>query len=416
MQRWRTGLFVLAVCASAVLASCAPAQPVLIALSAMQERARPLTSSNGYAILHSFSSAGGVDPGSRLLYFNGAFYGTAKRQGGSPGVRSAGTVFKIDLEGHERVLHRFKDSVDGFRPMAGLTEYRGRLYGTTYFGAIAGCQGLGCGTIFSVLPSGSHFTTLYKFRGKRDGGEPNSDLTLVNGILYGTTQAWDDGSCVSVSGCGTVYAFDIATGHFKTLYDFKNRPDGNWPSGRLVSVNGTLYGTAMFGGEGLSNNIGYGGVFSVTPTGQERMVYRCHGDGDCSVPSGGLKIFHGTLYGTSTYAEGYYGSGVVFSVTPRGKERTVYSFTASADAMNPQAPLTLQNGVLYGTTIDGGRYELGTAFRVTPAGELQILHDFGGPDDGRKPAAAMTFVNDKLYGTLADGGDNNKGLLFSLDP
>lgn len=381
-----------------------------------QGRSQSLTSDAAYAILHSFSSAGGIDPASKLLYYDGAFYGTASQHGGYNVVNGYGTVFRIDPGGHEHVLHRFKNMAGGFWPMTGLTEYKGTLYGATYFGADGGCQGLGCGTIFSISPSGSHFKTLYEFTGKADGGEPNSDFTLLNGTLYGTTQAWDAGDCVSRSGCGTVYAFNIAAGTFKRLYAFRNEPDGNWPSGGLVALQGTLYGTAMFGGKGLTNNAGYGGVFSITPAGKERMIYRCRGNGDCSVPSGGLKILDAELYGTSFYDTEYDGNGVIFAVTPGGKEQTIYRFTAKSGGKNPQAPLTLRGGVLYGTTLNGGSYGVGTAFSVTPEGVLAVLHDFGGPSDGGHPVAAMIFSGGKLYGTLPDGGDKNKGLVFSLDP
>lgn len=401
-----------------VCGGCAAAQQSLNpqTFTGVRTDARRLTDSSGYAIVHSFSSAGGIEPASSLLYYKGSFYGTAMKHGGDNGMRTYGTIFSVDLTGHERVLHRFKNQATGYWPATGLTEAGGMLYGTTYYGASGFCQGLGCGTIFSIAPTGADFKTLYTFTGRRDGGEPNSTLTLLDGTLYGTTQAWSDGGCATTGDCGTVFAYDIASAKFKTLHAFKYKPDVNWPLGQLVTVDGKLYGTAQYGGLGESNNIGYGGIFSVTPAGKETVVYRCVGNGDCSVPAGGLTRIHDKLYGTSAYDDGYYGNGVVFAVGPGGKEQTLYTFPGGNGGMNPRAALTPANGVLYGTTRNGGTYGAGTAFSVTPAGAFQILHNFGGASDGGNPVAAMIYRSGELYGTLPDGGDKNKGLVFSLTP
>lgn len=431
MDRLNLSRGALSVCVAAtLLAGCGGSQPPTGAIPqtstmmAWQRQAwntqqfiHPLTSSSGYAVLHSFHRVGGIEPESRLLYYKGSFYGTTPKDGGHDNVHGYGTIYRVNRHGHEQVLYRFENKADGCCPMAGLTEVGGTLYGTTYFGGDSGCQGLGCGTIFSIAPSGANFKTLHLFTGRAGGGEPNSDLTLLNGTLYGTTESWSDGSCSpSYGSCGTVFAFDPSSGGFKSLYAFQFKPDVDWPSGGLVAVDGTLYGTGSYGGDGESNNIGYGGVFSVTPAGKERIVYRCQGDYDCSVPSGGVKVLHGKLYGTSHYGYQYSGSGVVFKVTTDGKEQTIYRFTGSADGANPSAPLTVHGGTLYGTAKNGGSRGHGTVFSVTPAGDLRVLHSFDGPRDDGYPIAAMTYLDGKLYGTLPKGGLKNKGQVFSLTP
>lgn len=45
------------------------------------------------------------------------------------------------------VLHNFDGGEGGARPRAGLTEYKGALYGTTIFGGTKGF-----GTVFEVTP------------------------------------------------------------------------------------------------------------------------------------------------------------------------------------------------------------------------------------------------------------------------
>lgn len=69
---------------------------------------------------------------------------------------------------------------------------------------------------------------------------------------------------------------------YKSLYSFQGLVtgpiDGSSPSAKLIVFNGTLYGTTASGGTvcGLSNS-GCGAVFSITPSGSERVLYRFKG-------------------------------------------------------------------------------------------------------------------------------------------
>jgi hypothetical protein len=92
-----------------------------------------------------------------------------------------GTIYKVGLDGKERVLHRFAGGSDGSHPIGGLTELGGTLYRTTTDGGGSGCQGYGgCGTIFSISPSGANYTVIHAFGGS-DGAQPNSDMTVLDG-------------------------------------------------------------------------------------------------------------------------------------------------------------------------------------------------------------------------------------------
>jgi len=75
------------------------------------------------------------------------------------------------------------------------------LYGTTAFGGTYG------GTIFQITPSGV-LTTLHTFCAKghcRGGKNPSSGLVQAdNGILYGT--AYYGGAPVCGLGCGTIFS------------------------------------------------------------------------------------------------------------------------------------------------------------------------------------------------------------------
>ena len=68
------------------------------------------------------------------------------------------------------------------------------------------------------------------------------------------------------------------------------------------------------------------------------------------------------------------GAGVVFKLTPQGKETVLYSFCWQdncTDGRNPYAGLVFdQKGNLYGTTFYGGTngclYGWGVVFKLTP--------------------------------------------------
>ena len=71
------------------------------------------------------------------------------------------------------------------------------------------------------------------------------------------------------------------------------------------------------------------------------------------------------------------------------------------------------NGVLYGTTQEGGVCDpycgYGTVFELSPSGSESVLHSFSGggfynAPDGGYPQAGLVDLNGTMYGTTADGG------------
>jgi uncharacterized repeat protein (TIGR03803 family) len=107
------------------------------------------------------------------------------------------------------VLYNFKGgSKDGDGPVAGLLNVNDALYGTTYIGGGTGCYGgAGCGTIFKVAMSGKE-TALHSFGvNSGDGTNPDAGLVNVEGTLYGTT-VYGGPHCSKSSpqGCGTIFS------------------------------------------------------------------------------------------------------------------------------------------------------------------------------------------------------------------
>ncbi|HXM06145.1 MAG TPA: choice-of-anchor tandem repeat GloVer-containing protein, partial [Candidatus Acidoferrum sp.] len=123
----------------------------------------------------------------------------------------------------------------------------------------------------------------------------------------------------------------------------------------------------------------------------------------------------GVLYGT-TYQGGKYNRGTVFAVTTRGRQHVVYSFVTNGydDGQYPMGGLAYLEGRMYGTTENGG-HGSGTIYSVTTNGTEKELHSFVG-SDGSQPMAGLIAVKNILYGTTFVGGAKNVGSIFSVTP
>jgi uncharacterized repeat protein (TIGR03803 family) len=405
---------VLASCAAAaLLAGCAirPTQddtPPLIAAPGAVYR-----ESASYRQLYRFHPpTDGTHPLAGLTDVGGTLYGTTEHGG----LSDKGTVYSISTSGLQKVLHRFRGGADGAYPQSGLLDVNGTLYGTTAGGGPSYCGNsfpINCGTVFSITPAGRE-KVLYAFQGGSDGARPASGLIDVNGTLYGTTLQGGGHKCNGDGpGCGTVFSV-TTSGQERVLHAFRGGSDGANPAAGLIAVKGVLYGTTIDGGDG-----GHGTVYSVTPAGVEKVRHAFQRVSAGHHPASGLTDVNGMLYGTTNEGGNLSGCsggcGVVYGISPQGAEKTLYAFIGGSDGAAPQADLIAVNGVLYGTTMGGGGTgscftgprSCGTVYSITTGGVETVLYRFAGGTDGDLPAAALTNVNGTLYGTTVHGGKHD---------
>jgi uncharacterized repeat protein (TIGR03803 family) len=410
----RLGRYALGVCVTiAMLAGCGGSQDAIsgaplplspAGVTAERAQVRP-----AYSVLYSFKggSGDGANPVAGLLNVNGTFYGTTEVGGSTKCYynQGCGTVFTITPSGTETVLHSFKGKPDGGSPRAALINVNGTFYGTTETGGA-----YKDGTVFSITPSGKE-TVLHSFgrnHQRPGGGElPYAGLLNVNGTLYGTTIRG------GANYAGTVFTI-TTSGKEKVLYSIgMGSGNSEFPYAGLINVKGTLYGTTSES-DGLPNS---GTVFSITLSGKETLLHTFDGtSGDGYAPYAGLANVNGTLYGTTSLG-GASGDGIVFAITKSGTETVLHSFpTGSGDGRYPEAGLLNVNGTLYGTTIEGPGGGPGTVFSITTSGKETVLHVFGGNGDAAFPYAGLINVNGTLYGTTAGGGADGRGTVFSISP
>jgi uncharacterized repeat protein (TIGR03803 family) len=247
-------------------------------------RLTPSTHGYKESIVYSFPrGAGGTLPQAGLTIDNhGNIYGTTMYGGSSYGYCGSdggcGTVFKLTAmaSGYsEKIIYAFTGS-DGNLPFGTLTvnERTGAVFGTTFWGGA-----FTNGAVFKLSPRGSSYseTVLHSFKGKADGFLPEGTLLLTRGgTLYGTA-ALGGGGCHGI-GCGSVFSLEPSASHytFHLLLDFKDPVNGAEPqqTNLLMDAGGALYGTTRSGGAGTSCSdggpggvSGCGTVFKLSPDG-----------------------------------------------------------------------------------------------------------------------------------------------------
>jgi uncharacterized repeat protein (TIGR03803 family) len=374
-----------------VCAGCAQTgQPPLPGPAVFEPRSNAL---GAYKTVYSFKGApDGDTPNGDLIYQNGALYGSTS----TGGANNAGTVVNVLPSGRETLLYSFVGGAGGNDPDSGVVFLGGAFYGTT------------SDVAYRVTAAGKE-TVLHAFGKGNDGVIPvQSPMAVLDGKLYGATDLGDSKHCNS--GCGTI--FGLTTGGSETvIYAFQGGKDGFYPLGSVIDIKGALCGTTSYGGTDDG-----GTVFKLTTGGSKTILYSFKEDGnDGERPSGNLIDVGGTLYGTTAFG-GAKDLGTVFALDAAGKETVLHTFTGAADGASPNGSLVAVKGLLYGTTSGGGKSGKGTVFSITPSGKEQVVYAFSGGSQGYQPLEGLVDVNGTLYGTTTHGGGDDKGTIYSIKP
>ena len=327
-----------------------------------------------------------------------------------------------------RVLHTFHGGEDGGRPWATLLldDKTGTLYGTTEDGGNQSCSNYfdtGCGTIFSLSPSGKGWkeTILYRFQGGSDGGNPRAPLVpRPDGYFYSTTTTGGDSQSI-----GTAFRIQPGTWKEEVIFRFPTREKGGaYPQGAIAfDRKGNLYGLTPNGG---STGVAFELISKPVGEWKEVVLYD-----NVGLPYAGMVFDHdGNLYGT-TDSNGIFNEGSVFELSDGklGWQFTnLYSFQDPAGVGVQPSDLTAdKQGNLFGFAGDAGivcyphPYSCGTVFemtRVHGTWQEKTLYQFKDVADGWGPGyGAPAFDRaGNLYGTTGGGGKYGFGTVFQLSP
>jgi uncharacterized repeat protein (TIGR03803 family) len=178
----------------------------------------------------------------------------------------------------------------------------------------------------------------------------------------------------------------------------------NWesPVGSLIQdKDGNLYGITVSREDKQAAN-GNATLFKVSPDKGFTIIHTFSkgedGGFDYGIKQGELTLASdGNIYGTTpvggTNKCGQVGCGTIFRVDPEGNFKTIFQFTKTAQAFN--SLVETEDGVLYGTALNGGTNDKGAIFRVDLVPGTQ----------------SFTFSSSQM-----DSGDVTKSSVVSLSP
>ena len=454
----------------------------------------------GYGTVFEVSAAGGVTtiysftggndgghPAAALIEGgDGNYYGTTAYGG----AYDDGTVFRLAPDGTLAALAQF-DGQDGANPEAPLVlGTDGNLYGTTQNGGADGMgvifrlnlnfpslqissqpsnqnAYLGANAVFSVAVIGNP-PLFYQWKldgiklkdGSGISGSTARVLTISNaglgsvgvysvlvsnaagsvlsgdaslGVIYSPPQITMQPASQTLLVGGTAVFSVAAVGDLPMSYQWQdngvNLTDGGQISGsatstltitNLVETNAGSYSVIVNNAIAIAPVVSPDAVldvFAISRAGTTMAdVYSFTGGDDGGVPNGLMPGSNGVLYGT-TQNGGLYGDGTIFSLTTNGVLTTLAAFDGTNGAM-PLDNLTQDtNGNLYGTTQLGGGNSAGTIFSMTPAGALTTLYSFTNNLNGINPSNALTLGSDgNFYGSAQNSSGSGDGIIFRMTP
>lgn len=344
--------------------------------------------------LHYFAT--GSSPNADVIQASdGSLYGMTP----GAGANGKGYVFRLDTNSTFSIVFDF-DSINGANPYGNLIQASdGNFYGMTVNGGV-----YNLGVVFKIDQAGV-FTKLIDFD-RSNGANPYGDLMEgSDGLLYGLTSGGGNGNS------GSAFSMDFS-GSLTSIYYFSN---GESPRGTLVEMaNGNLLGMTLYGGYA---NAGY--VFQMPKTAGNSLLsttsffYTPEG---CSPFGALLQAGNGTLYGSTNYG-GLSNNGTLFKIDPySGYFQQLAVFNGSKGA-NPNGSLVEVNGSLYGTTYSGGANNQGVIFKYDTAGHvLDTVGTFNGLNGMNAGSGLIRCSDGLLYGTTPQGGVNYYGNIFKFDP
>ncbi len=160
----------------------------------------------------------GVFHGNLVLASDGRIYGMTKAILSDPTTGHDAVIFSLDVTNFDFQIEHTLDNnirVPGF----GLTEYNGKLWGSTNF---TGANG--DGFLYSFDIGTNTFTNEYDFNSPADGGGFEAGWTELNGKLYSTSYTG------GTLGFGTLVEFDPSTGQLTVKKNFTAATGRAWRS------------------------------------------------------------------------------------------------------------------------------------------------------------------------------------------
>ena len=261
----------------------------------------------------------------------------------------------------------------------------GHLYAAGY------STGSGTGSDFTVISLASNGNERWVYR--HDGPAHSDDCAYsivcgADGNIYAAGASWDDSTSIDF----TVISL-TPTGDERWIYKY-NGPRNGWDDARSIvyGADGDIYAAGWSEGSGT---LGDFTVISLTPTGDEQWVYRYNGPGNYNDKANSI-VFgaDGNLYAAGTSCDSNINSDfAVISLTQTGDERWIYLHDGPAEAFSIACDV---EGNLYAAGQSEGSSDDFTVIGLTSGGGERWLYRYNAPSDG----------DDQAYSVIS-GADGN---------
>lgn len=277
------------------------------------------------------------------------------------------------------------------------------------------CLAFACAafTFSPTLRAQAQTVTVLSDFNKRNAYPPDAAFVQgTNGNLYNVSM--NGGKALGGNAFSMTPSGAMTTLHNFCLVNYPTCADGLDPDDIILGADGNFYGTTSAGGTSSD-----GGIFKMTPGGNESTLYTLCAKLPCSDGGPAMGIVQGSdgnFYGTTTTT--------IFKVTPSGTFKVLFTFVCGKTCSNGWGPVVPpiqgSDGNFYGTASAGANHNSGVVYEITPGGSFTVLHHFCSQTnctDGTYPTYLVEDANGNLYGIARYGGASGRnGTLFKITP
>lgn len=313
----------------------------------------------------------------------------------STALNSGSVIYKYDISNDTlTAIYTFRDSLYTRNATAGLIQANnGKLYGLTAYGG-----DFNYGTLFEYSINEDSLRVLFHFRDSVVGIRPRGKLMQASdGLIYGVNAT-------------KIFKFDITMDTIVAVKDFTLRSSQTPFEGLVEAPNGKFYGKLESYGSFPSTLYEYDLLQDTIQTVWNFAFNDDHFGSELYV------LDSNTLVGTKTGSFASKGFIYEFDLISKTLSPTVYF----NNTLNGRLPYSLiissADSKIIGLTGFGGVEDEGTLFELDSTYNLKKLYDFGTSPMGKYPNSDLVQLNGILFGTTREGGLYGNGTIYSYNP
>ena len=236
------------------------------------------------------------------------------------------------------------------------------FYGTMQFGGDNNA-----GTVYKIETSPASLTIIKQLSSAETGSRPNDYMDkLSDGKYYSSTRSTN----------GTIFRIDPSNDTFEKVTNLPVDAVGNTAISNLIEYNGLSY---FIGQDRSNSNLTQVAVYSLNTSTKATNKFYTFNSNDANSVNSSVLIYNDKLYSQSFHGTTHGSAGAVLSVdlAATNNQGRVISFTslfASKSLIQPTGAIVEKDGVIYGSTLQGGDNGRGLLYKYDVANDdLSVL-------------------------------------------